>query len=52
MTKPLRRLRQPPSRRRELFQLSQVDAGNKYVDSISAEDALINARLRNICRGC
>jgi hypothetical protein len=24
----------------------------KYVDSISAEDALMNARLRNICRGC
>ena len=30
---------------------SQVDAG-KYVDSISAEDALMNARLKNICRGC
>lgn len=24
----------------------------KYVDAISAEDALMNARLRNICRGC
>ncbi len=24
----------------------------KYVDSISAEDALMNARLKNICRGC
>jgi hypothetical protein len=23
-----------------------------YVDSISAEDALMNAKLRNICRGC
>ena len=23
-----------------------------YVDSISAEDALMNARLKNICRGC
>jgi hypothetical protein len=22
------------------------------VDSISAEDALMNARLKNICRGC
>jgi hypothetical protein len=30
---------------------SKVEAG-KYVDSISAEDALMNARLRNICRGC
>lgn len=26
--------------------------GGKYVDAISAEDALMNARLRNICRGC
>jgi hypothetical protein len=26
--------------------------GTKYVDSISAEDALMNARLKNICRGC
>ena len=24
----------------------------KYVDTISAEDALMNARLKNICRGC
>ena len=30
---------------------SKVDAG-KYVDTISAEDALVNARLKNICRGC
>jgi hypothetical protein len=26
--------------------------GEKYVDVISAEDALMNARLKNICRGC
>jgi hypothetical protein len=26
--------------------------GTDYVDSISSEDALMNARLRNICRGC
>jgi hypothetical protein len=26
--------------------------GPKYVDSISAEDALMNAKLKNICRGC
>jgi hypothetical protein len=25
---------------------------SKYVDVISAEDALMNARLKNICRGC
>jgi hypothetical protein len=26
--------------------------GSKYVDTISAEDAMMNARLKNICRGC
>ena len=26
--------------------------GAQYVDTISAEDALMNARLKNICRGC
>ena len=31
--------------------VSKVD-GEKYVDSIGAEDALVNARLKNICRGC
>jgi ABC-type oligopeptide transport system substrate-binding subunit len=30
---------------------SKVDSA-KYVDTISAEDALMNARLKNICRGC
>ena len=30
---------------------SKVDSP-KYVDKIGAEDALMNARLRNICRGC
>jgi hypothetical protein len=30
---------------------SKVDTA-KYVDSISGEDALMNARLKNICRGC
>jgi hypothetical protein len=25
---------------------------SQYVDSISAEDTLMNARLKNICRGC
>jgi hypothetical protein len=24
----------------------------KYVDSTSAEDAAVNAKLKNICRGC
>jgi hypothetical protein len=30
---------------------SKIDSG-KYVDSIGAEDALMNARLKSICRGC
>jgi hypothetical protein len=30
---------------------SKTEAG-KYVDTISAEDKLMNARLKNICRGC
>jgi hypothetical protein len=31
--------------------VSKVDAST-YVDTISAEDARMNARLKNICRGC
>jgi hypothetical protein len=31
--------------------VSKVDTG-KYVDSITAEEALVNARLKSICRGC
>ena len=31
--------------------VSKADNG-KYIDTISADDALMNARLRNICRGC
>ena len=27
-------------------------SSGKYVDSIGAEDALMNARLKSICRGC
>jgi hypothetical protein len=30
---------------------SKADTGT-YVDSISAEDKLMNARIGNICRGC
>ena len=30
---------------------SKVDAGTD-LDSISAEDKLMNARIKNICRGC
>jgi hypothetical protein len=31
--------------------VSKLD-NSKYVDTISAEDALMNAKLKNICRGC
>jgi hypothetical protein len=35
---------------------AKADAGKpdseKYVDSIGAEDARMNAQLKNICRGC
>lgn len=30
---------------------AKTDNG-KYADPISAEDALMNARLKNICKGC
>jgi hypothetical protein len=30
---------------------TKIDSA-KYVDTIGAEDALMNARLKNICRGC
>jgi hypothetical protein len=30
---------------------SKID-NSKYVDTIGAEDAKMNARLKNICRGC
>jgi hypothetical protein len=30
---------------------SKVDT-EKYVDSIGEEEALVNTRLKNICRGC
>jgi hypothetical protein len=31
--------------------VSKLD-NSKYVDTISAEDALMNAKLKNICKGC
>jgi len=31
--------------------VSKIDSG-KYVDTIGAEDALMNARMKNICKGC
>jgi hypothetical protein len=31
--------------------VTKID-NSKYVDTISAEDQLMNAKLKNICRGC
>ena len=45
---PPARHRKPPLR---AAPDSKADAA-KYVDTIGAEDALMNARLKNICRGC
>jgi hypothetical protein len=43
----------PPAAARSLAAVpaSKTDT-SKYVDTISAEDTLMNARLKNICRGC
>jgi hypothetical protein len=40
-----------PSAASRTVPASKVDAA-KYVDSISAEDAKMNARLKSICKGC
>jgi hypothetical protein len=32
--------------------VAKADDGGNYVDSIGAEDARVNAKLKNICRGC
>jgi hypothetical protein len=26
--------------------------GSKYIDKIGEEDAIVSAKMRNICRGC
>ena len=40
-----------PARPQRAVPPSKVD-GAKYVDSLSTEDARVNAQLKNICRGC
>ena len=45
---PAASVAKPPSRPDPV---SKIDSA-KYVDTISAEDVLMNARLKNICRGC
>jgi hypothetical protein len=41
----------PAATRPARASVSKID-GAKYVDKIGAEDALMSARLKNICRGC
>jgi len=41
----------PSAAAKQRAPVSKVDAA-KYVDTIGAEDAIMNARLKNICRGC
>jgi hypothetical protein len=41
----------PAAAARSLVPASKTDT-SKYVDTIGAEDTLMNARLKNICRGC
>jgi len=40
-----------PAARTSALHPSTADS-SRYVDAIGAEDALMNARLKNICRGC
>jgi hypothetical protein len=44
----------PPARAKQASQAAEPSRADspKYVDAISAEDAVMNARLKNICRGC
>ena len=44
-------VRAAPVAKADVGKAAKVDAG-KYVDTIGAEDTLMNARLKNICRGC
>ena len=32
--------------------MAAATEGNKYIDKISAEDAIVSAKMRGICRGC
>jgi hypothetical protein len=43
----------PPaqSKRESRAPASKADS-SKYVDSITAEDAKMNSKIKNICRGC
>ena len=44
----------PPVRAKQASQAAEPSSAEspKYVDRISAEDAVMNARLKNICSGC
>lgn len=32
--------------------MAAASEGSKYIDKISEEDAIVSAKMRNICRGC
>jgi hypothetical protein len=32
--------------------MAATTEGSKYIDQIGAEDAIVSAKMRNICRGC
>jgi hypothetical protein len=42
----------PPLRAAPTSKVDNAKDNAKYVDTISAEDARMNARLKNICKGC
>jgi hypothetical protein len=43
----------PPAAAKQSLRAAPVSKTDpKYVDMIGAEDALMNARINNICRGC
>jgi hypothetical protein len=42
----------PPPAKPTLRPAAAKPGPSGYVDTISAEDTLMNARLKNICRGC
>jgi hypothetical protein len=44
----------PPAAARPLAAkpVATTTEGSKYIDKISEEDAIVSAKMRNICRGC
>ena len=44
----------PPAAARPVVRTSPAPAtdNSRYIDTISAEDAVVNERIKGICRGC